>query len=694
MFLRFTIVAACLLLPSLQLAAVEFEKLPGIVLDDSQAELVGSWKNSTSTKPYLGAGYIHDNNEAKGEKSVRFTFEVPKPGKYSVLLGYTPGTNREKKTQVEITTADGVKNVLVDETKKPELEGVFHLLGEFSFEKQGVVEIHNRNTTAHVIVDGLQILNAAELKLASKTPAPKPKPAKPAEKPKPKPPVFVEFQRQPAQREVAKLTVKKLDELLAEKIVGINAAPTTTDEQFLRRLSLDVTGRHPTVEALEAFVADESPDKRSKKIDELLASTRFGENWANYWSDAIGSRQMEPQLTFHNYNPFKKWLAEQINADKGWDETAFRMLTANGKVGQRPEATFIGFHQGNANRLAGEVSRVMLSVKIACAECHDHPFVDMPQETFHGMAAFFVRTEAKVAQFNSDDIEIVSKTKGEQKVPGKKNIDPVWIDGESVGSGLDDIDRRTRLAYWTTSGDNPWFARSHVNRVWSRLIGRGFAEPVDDLGEEADIVLPEIFNAVADHFVATDFSDRELFRLILNTKAYERALSTSKGDPSEFATVATKPLRGDEVFDSLVRAIQLENFTPERQKKTQDVRFPPPPKSTRDLVNQAFGYDPSFPDRLILRTMKQAMFLMNNPQIQEAIAAGAKDETFLGKLLANEPDNDRAITLVYQHVLAREPSDREHEIVSAHVAKIEDRTEAFEDLLWSLINSAEFTTKR
>lgn len=666
--------------------------LPGIVIDDAQAERTGEWKASTSVKPFMGEGYIHDNNADKGKKSVRFTFEVPKPGKYSVLLGYTAGTNRERKTPVEITTKNGVVNVLVDETKKPEYEGVFHLLGEFEFEKAGVVAVHNRGTTAHVIVDGLQILTAKELELAKKTPAPKP--TQPQEKAKPAPPVVVKFERKPAARTTAKLSPESLDDLLAAEVKGIEAAPITTDEQFLRRASLDCIGRQPTVEELAAFVSDDDPDKRTKAIERLLASPAFGENWANYWSDTIGSRQMEPQLTFHDYGPFKKWLAEQINADKGWDETAFRMLTATGKISDRPESTFIGFHQGNPNRLAGEMTRVMLSVKIACAECHDHPFIDMPQETFHGMAAFFVRAEAKIPQLNSDGIEVVSKPKGEQKVPGKKEIDPTWLEGDSIGGGLSDIDRRTRLAYWTVSGDNPYFARSHVNRIWSRLIGRGFAEPVDDLGEEADIDLPEIFAAVADHYIAADFSDRELFRLIMNTQAYQRALTTSSGEAAEFAAVTTKPLRGDEVFDSLVRAIELENFTPERAKKTQDVRFPPPPKSTRDLVNQAFGYDPSFPDRLILRTMKQAMFMMNNPQLQSAIAAGGKEETFLGKLLAREADDARAVELIYQHVLAREPSDRELKIVTTHLNKVDDRTAAFEDLLWSLINSAEFTSKR
>lgn len=678
--------AACL--PCIDVKAVEPSDFPGIVLDNVSAELVGDWTKSTSTRPFIGVDYLHDGNKDKGAKSATYSFNVPKPGKYFVLVGYTAGTNRDRKVPVEVQTAAGSKSFTVDQTKSAQYQGVLHLLGELPFEKAGTIVVSNRDTKQHVIVDSVAIMTADQLKQVKKT-------IEKAEKAKPKPTPVIEFVRQPASKKRTKLTNSELDSLLAKEVPSIASATITDDSQFLCRASLDVIGRQPSVEELEQFVADTSPNKRELAIDRLLASPEFGANWANYWSDAIGSRQMEPELTFHNYKPFKSWLAEQINTNKGWDETVFAMLTASGKVGERPSATFIGFHQGNANRIAGEMSRVMLGVRIACAECHDHPFIDMPQETFHGIAAFFARVNTKIPQLNSDLIEISSKPSGEQKIPGKSVIDPFWFEGDSLAKGADDIDRRTKLAYWTVAGDNPFFAKAHVNRVWGRLIGRGFAEPVDDLGEDADIVLPEIFAAVSDHYIASDFSDRELMRLIMNTSAYQRRLENAPAKAvKEFAAVTTKPLRGDEVFDSLVRAVGLENVTPPRAKKTGAVRFPPPPKSTRDLVNQAFGYDPSFPDNLILRTMKQAMFLMNNQQIQDALAANATEKSFLSSLLEKNPEDDAALVSVYQHVLARRPTDRELQILKNHLASADDRTAAFEDILWSLINSAEFTSKR
>jgi hypothetical protein len=426
----------------------------------------------------------------------------------------------------------------------------------------------------------------------------------------------------------------------------------------------------------------------------MLASPDYGRNWANYWSDVMAYRQQEPELTFHNYEPLKGWLAEQLNAGKTWDEIVFTMLTARGKVGEHPEGTFIAFHQADKLKLAGETSRVFLGVQIACAECHDHPFVDMPQETFHGMAAFFVRTEAKIPWNDSSQIELVSKDKGEHKMPGGKDeMRPTALAGDSLELGKSDLERRAELARWIVAGDNPYFARSYVNRVWGRLMGRGFYEPVDEMGEGAFPVLSELHNALADHFLASGYDTKSVVRAVMNTRAYQRQLLPEHIE-KPFAAAAPKQLRGDEVFDSLATAIGLPNVKPAPEKATGAFRFPPPPKSTRDLVNEAFGYDPSFEESRIVRTMSQAMFMMNNEQLQKQIDASPESGTYLSKLLAEQQDDAQAIVSLFRAVLARDPSEREREIAAGHLTNVDGRGKAFEDLLWSLVNSAEFTTRR
>ncbi|MFT5526792.1 MAG: hypothetical protein ACI9HK_004772, partial [Pirellulaceae bacterium] len=645
--------------------------------------------------------YLHDNNTEKGEKTVTFDLKVPKTDKYLLLLSYSSGSNRDKKVPVRLlSSGDLLEEYMVDQSKRPTWGGSFHLLGEFEWtqNRELQVVVSTEGTKQHVIADGVWIVPVADViraqasvkKLAV---APKPATAKSgAKKTAPEPLKVVEFKPLATKQKFAILTPAELDKMLEEKVPGITTGELTTDEHFLRRASLDLLGRQPTRDELLEFLSDNSQDKRGLSIDRMLMQEEYGRNWANFWVDVIGSRQQEPQLTFHDYTPFRTWLTNQLNEDKSWNETVFRMMTAQGKVGATPEATFIGFHQGDANRIAGEVTRVFLSTKIACAECHDHPFQDMPQETFHGIAAFFVRAEAKIAQLDSNGIEVVSKPKGEQAIEGKKgSVKPMTLAGDEYDLSLADIDRRTTFGHWLVSADNARFSQTYVNRVWARLLGRGFAEPVDEMGENATIVAPEILESLASHFVANEFRPRAVFRLLMTSKAYQQA--SKMEDDKPLLTAIAKKLRGDEVFDSLVQAIGIENVTPERQKKTGAVRFPPPPKSTRDLVNVAFGYDPSFSDNLITRTMKQAMFMMNNPQIQAHIDASEDKDTMLAKLLKEEKDDAKAVAQLYQRVLARNPTDREIKIANDHLGSVKDRKSGFEDLLWCLLNSAEFTTK-
>jgi hypothetical protein len=186
-----------------------------------------------------------------------------------------------------------------------------------------------------------------------------------------------------------------------------------------------------------------------------------------------------------------------------------------------------------------------------------------------------------------------------------------------------------------------------------------------------------------------------VYRLIASTETYQRELRGDAKDAGrQLPKIITARLRGDEVFDSLVTALGLPNLTPPADKPTGAIRFPPPPKSTRDLVSEAFGYDPSLAMNNIVRSMQQAMFMMNNEQVQKQIDAQPESDTRLAKILAEVKEDPAAIKALFESVLARQPTANEIEIAEKHIAAVNDRNAAFEDLLWSLLNSAEFTTRR
>lgn len=501
------------------------------------------------------------------------------------------------------------------------------------------------------------------------------------------------------------LTSAQLDRLFTEaaKLDDADLADVVTDEQFLRRISLDLIGRQPTPDELATYVLDSSVSKREAAVERLLSSPEFGANWAAYWSDVIGYRVPPPELTFLDYTIFEQWLANRINQNAPWDETIRMVLVASGKVKDHPEATFVGFHGADTTRLAAETARVFLSLQIGCAQCHDHPFDEWRREQFHELAAYFVRASAKMPWNDSGEIEVKDKGKGEYEMPNvadpsKKGtmMIPAFLTGEKLDKGKSDLERRTELANVIANAENPWFAKAYVNRVWARLMGRGFYEPVDDIGAGNEPQLREVHKPLTAHFISSGFDAKSLFRLIVNSKAYQQRLAENPSSAVKpYAAGRTIKLRGDEVFQSLVTAIDLPNVTPPKIAPTKEIRFPPPPKSTKDVVSEVFGFDPSLRPEDISRTLGQAMLLMNNDQLQAQINAKADSGTALSKLLASEADNSKAVSKLFQLVLARQPAAGELKIALEHVSSMPDkRGDAFEDLLWSLINSAEFTTKR
>jgi hypothetical protein len=497
------------------------------------------------------------------------------------------------------------------------------------------------------------------------------------------------------------ITSAELDALVAGARSASAATEPQAEEDFLRRVCFDLVGRQPTPAEQRQFAREASATKRRDLVERLLSSEEFGSNWANYWSDTIAYRVPPPELTYLDYRPLKAWLAAGLNSGAGWDEIVRELITAKGKVADVPAATFVGYHQANPTNLAAETSRIFLGQQILCAQCHDHPFDHWKRSEFHALAAFFARAKAKLPWNDGPGTVVSALDKGEHLMPDMEDprkpgskMKPAFLIHEASDPriGKDDAQRRSRLAEWVTSPANPWFAKAYTNRVWARLMGRGFFEPVDNLGDSQQPMWPQVHDALAVHFAATGYDIKDLFRLIANTDAYAAGVRTDAVEkPSDKPPLR---MRGDEIFAALVLGLELPNVTPKAVAPTAAVRFPPPPASTRDQVNLAFGNDPSLPAVDAPRTMAQALWMMNNEQLQKQINAAAGSGTMLARLLNEESDDSAACEKLYARVLARKPTADEVRIAREHVQSLGDRRTAFEDLLWSLFHSAEFTTRR
>lgn len=280
------------------------------------------------------------------------------------------------------------------------------------------------------------------------------------------------------------------------------------------------------------------------------------------------------------------------------------------------------------------------------------------------------------------------------KSQGTKFDPAFFLTGGKPGSGLSDLARREALARYLTSPENPWFARALVNRLWAQLVGEGFYMPIDDIGPERTARHPQALQELSSGFVASGYDLQWLVRAIANTQAYQRQMHPR--DPQQpaaaFASVTPVRLRADALFDALTRVLGFDDFggAGPRPRGPGMGRFGD--FSPRGQFNQIFAVDPSVPPDEINGTLPQALLMMNSSLVNRQLRATGG--TTLARLLERFPTDDDALRELYLLVHAREPSDSELTICHEYLKQASTRGEAFEDILWSLVNSTEFQVKR
>lgn len=508
------------------------------------------------------------------------------------------------------------------------------------------------------------------------------------------------------------LDAKGLDALIDKKLAAdkTSVARQTSDEEFIRRVSLDVTGKLPSPDQVRAFVMSRKASKRSDLINQLLESPDYASNWARYWRDVVKFRATADNPRLMNFPKLEEWLTEQFAAKTPWDQISKSMITATGTTEDNGATVFTAAHMAQPNEVAGEVSRVFLGVQIQCAECHDHPSDIWKREQFHQFAAFFAGVQARRRLSDGTPGLTIATREGKPRytMPDLKDpqnaipVEPRFFLASSeteIPARLSAQQRRELAADFVTGQDNPWFARAFVNRVWYALMGDGFYNPVDDLGPTREPSNPEVLEALATQFQQGGYDIPWLFRTILNSKAYQRDARSSSSVVGRTPLAANCPsrLRSDQIYDALQSVgVRLEPPAGMRRGKAGAGnavsaailrRIGP-----RGVFENIFGVDPSMPNEDVLGTIPQALFLMNSPPIHAAVQA--RPGTLLGEILAATPDNRAALEALYLKVLSRRPNAKEVEICGNYMIHVANRREAFEDIFWGLLNSTEFLSRR
>lgn len=512
----------------------------------------------------------------------------------------------------------------------------------------------------------------------------------------------------PTPAEAASEVDSRLDrELLGDK--AGQTAPLVGDEMFVRRVFLDLIGELPTAEDVIAFTLDTGSDKRVRLVETLLADEAFGENWGNYWRDVIMYRRSD-QRAGVAYGALTQFLTEQFNQGASWDATVKALITAEGNIRENGATGLMAAHGGRPEETVAELSRIFLGIQIQCAQCHDHPTDRWKREQFHQLAAFFPRVAMRP---DRDEALRTFVIEGRDRFPPRRRsndnrfigtaehqmpdlehpdqegpaIQPVFfVTGQQLILGTTDQERRSQLADWLTSTSNPWFAAAVVNRVWAELVGEGFYEPVDDLGPDRHCSAPETMEYLNTSFAASGYDLRWLYRTITSTRAYQRQSRSRRGpDGTPYLANCSQRLRGDQLFAALSAVLggPIGRIAPQG---------PRPGGGPRGQFNEAFGYDPSERRDEITGSIQEALFMMNSPLINSQLRA--RPGTELGRLLAAVGNDEQLIVELYLKALARQPSDQELKICLAHIQQTGDRDEAAEDILWSLLNSAEFLHRK
>lgn len=452
------------------------------------------------------------------------------------------------------------------------------------------------------------------------------------------------------------------------------------DPTFLRRVSLDLLGRAPTVLEVRLFAADKAADKRARLVETLLDRPEHARHLARMWERTLMGPEVKNR--FADRGAMKRWLEEKFASDAPWDTMVREVVAAEGKssVGggraaqmgaEDPEraseekadgvngATNYTLRFGNSpTDLAGTTSRVFLGVQIQCAQCHDHKTESWKQSDFREFAATFTHLKANPLDRDKGQIpvyEITSSKKPDRRVTRATEPEIIAASPRALDdTSLDGDNPRASLAQWMTTKDNAWFSRAMVNRVWSELMGQGFVEPIDDFRPSNPAIMPEVLDALAEDFEAHGFDLDHLYATICATRAYALDLGGGAESPraASFSHQALRPLSSDQLLDSIFAATEAD--------KLLDARTPARAELIKAAIRRRMSFvfesDSESNADAYDGTLQQALFAMNGSLPMAATAV--KEDAFLADLVAKSSDSV-VVTELYLRTLGREPSVEE-----------------------------------
>jgi hypothetical protein len=490
-----------------------------------------------------------------------------------------------------------------------------------------------------------------------------------------------------------------IDELVYAKLQKLRVLPSAvcTDEQFLRRAYLDVIGLPPTAEEYRRFLADRAADKRAKLIDTLLERDEYADLWATKWADWLKIRSdnnsafgTDRKAAYSYY----QWIREQMKKNAPLDQFVKAQVSGAGSNLQNPPVnlyTMLPQGQFDAKEVAQDVAQVFTGMRVQCAQCHNHPFDRWTQEDYYGFVSFFTGVKRKVASearelYVYDDVNAA---------PAKHLLDGHPVPARFLGGAAPEVkgqDPRIALAAWLTAKDNTLFRQNMANRIWTQFFGRGIVDPVDDVRISNPPSNRELLEELGKRLAEANFDAKKLIRDICLSRTYQLAATpneTNRDDDSQFSHQRLRRLRADVMLDALAQVTEtLSDFNgmPRGLRAMQlyeggnrgNYFLKTFGSAARDSVNAS--------ETRLEPTLAQALHLVNGDTIEGKLGRS----TVIPRLLGAGKKPAEIIDELFVRTLSRKPSEGEMKKMLSLVAASSGDKNAYDDVLWALLNSTEF----
>ncbi|MCA9191056.1 MAG: DUF1549 domain-containing protein [Planctomycetales bacterium] len=486
-----------------------------------------------------------------------------------------------------------------------------------------------------------------------------------------------------------KVTGNYIDQLVGAKLEKLRLLPSDlcTDEEFLRRVTIDIIGQLPAEQQYQDFLNDSNPDKRAAVINQLLERKEFSEIWAMKWAQLLMIKS-DNQVSYKAAFQYSTWLTNKIAANTPIDQLVRELIASSGGVFEQPATNYYQVERDTL-KTAENTAQVFMGIRTQCAQCHNHPFDRWTMDDYYGFASFFSQIGRKTGE-DYREIIVFDRRTGEVNHPVTgKPVPPTFLGGSRPE--IRDQDRREVLAEWITSPDNPFFATSIANRVWAHFTGVGIVEPVDDIRVSNPASNPQLLKTLGEKLTSYEFDIKQLVRDICNSQTYQRTTAPNESnrlDSRNYAFARVRRVPAEMLLDCIsqitespdkfrglplgARAVQIADGTTSTYFLTTFGRSP------RSSVCECEATtDPS---------LSQALHLLNGNATQGKIQQGK----LIARWLSEGLDIRSIIDKIFVRALSRLPMEQERSRLIKIVAEAGDQQAGLEDVFWAVLNSREF----